>query len=125
MKLRIVFCMLSIMLVLAAAAMAADVTGKWIAQIPGRDGQNRETPFTFKVEGDKLTGTTAGRDGDVPIADGKINGDEISFTISRTFNNNTMKMIYKGKVSGDEIKFTQTREGGDQPPREFTAKRAK
>ncbi len=125
MKLRIAFCMLGVLMVMAAVAAAADVTGKWIAQMPGRDGQTREVPFTFKVEGDKLTGTTAGRDAETPIADGKINGDEISFSITRNFNGNSMKMLYKGKVSGDEIKFSMTREGGDQPPREFTAKRAK
>jgi hypothetical protein len=38
---------------------------------------------------------------------------------------NSIKVIYKGKVSGDEIKFTRMREGGNQPPTEFTAKRVK
>jgi hypothetical protein len=125
MKFRIAFCLLGILAVMASIAMAADVTGKWIAQMPGRDGQTREVPFTFKVDGEKLTGTTAGRDSEVPIADGKVTGDEISFTVTRTMGDNTMKFVYKGKVSGDEIKFTQTMEGGDRPPREFTAKRAK
>ena len=50
-------------LVLAATlvAQAADITGKWTAQVPGRDGQTSEQTFTFKVEGEKLTGTTTGR----------------------------------------------------------------
>ena len=48
--------------VLAATlvAHAADITGKWTAQVPGRDGQTRETTFNFKVDGEKLTGTTTG-----------------------------------------------------------------
>src|SRR5690242_12770191 len=115
-------------LVLAGIAMAwaAGVDGKWVAQVPGRQGQTAETTFTFKAEGSKLTGTVAGARGEAPIADGTIKGDEISFT--QTFSGqggNSVKVIYKGKVSGDEIKFVRTREGSDQPGTEFTAKRAK
>ena len=41
------------------AALAADVTGKWTAQVPGRQGQTRETTFTFKQDGETLTGTVS------------------------------------------------------------------
>jgi hypothetical protein len=109
--------------VLAAALQAADVTGKWVAQVPGRDGQTREQTFTFKVEGEKLTGSVTGRQGDVPITDGKISGDDLSFTVVMNFQGNEVKMLYKGKVAGQEIKFTRQREGGDQA-QEFVAKRA-
>jgi opacity protein-like surface antigen len=109
--------------VLAAALQAADVTGKWVAQVPGRDGQTRETTFTFKAEGETLTGSVTGRQGDVPITDGKISGDDLSFTVVMNFQGNEVKMLYKGKVAGQEIKFTRQREGGDQT-QEFVAKRA-
>ena len=112
---------------MAALAWAADVSGKWVAQVPGRGGQTRETTFNFKVDGGKLTGTVSGMQGDNPISDGKVSGDDISFTVALSFNGNDIKMNYKGKVAGDEIKFTRTVEGGGQtrPPQEFTAKRAK
>jgi hypothetical protein len=112
--------------VLAATlvAQAADVSGKWTAQVPGRDGQTRETTFTLKAEGEKLTGTTSGRNGDVPITDGTIKGDAIAFTVVMNFNGQEVKILYKGTVAGDEIKFTRQREGGDQPPAEFVAKKA-
>jgi len=118
---------LSVCFVLAALSLAwaADVDGKWTAQVPGRGGQTRETTFTFKAEGEKLTGTVSGMQGDNPISDGKISGDEISFTVKVSFNGNDITLLYKGKVSGDEIKMTRTRQGGDQPGQEFTAKRAK
>jgi hypothetical protein len=106
-------------------AWAADVDGKWVAQVPGRGGQTREQTFTFKVEGDKLTGTVSGMQGDNPISDGKISGDEISFTVKISFNGNDVTLLYKGKISGDEIKMTRSRPGGDQPGQEFTAKKAK
>ena len=125
MKKRTVF--LSVCFVFAALsiAWAADVDGKWTAQVPGRGGQTRETTFTFKAEGEKLTGTMSGMQGDNPISDGKISGDEISFTVKVSFNGNDITLLFKGKVSGDEIKMTRTRQGGDQPGQEFTAKRAK
>jgi hypothetical protein len=110
-----------------ALVWSGDVSGKWTAQVPGRDGQPQETTFTFTVEGDKLTGAVSGRQGDTPIADGKISGDEISFTVTRERQGNVIKQLYKGKVSGDEIKLTRSVEGGqgNRPPVEFTAKKAK
>jgi len=109
---------------LTLTAMAADVSGKWTAQVPGRGGQTREQTFTFKVDGNTLTGTVSGRMGDTPIADGKIDGDTISFTQTLEFNGNSIKFLYKGTVSGDEIKFTRSRDGGEGEPQAFTAKRA-
>jgi hypothetical protein len=119
--------LLSVCFVFAAMSLAwaADIDGKWTAQVPGRNGQTREQTFTFKAEGDKLTGTASGMQGDNPISDGKISGDEISFTVKISFNGNDVTLLYKGKVSGDEIKMTRTRQGGDQPGQEFTAKKVK
>ncbi len=106
------------------AAVAADVTGKWVAQVPGRGGQAMETTFNFKVDGDTLTGTIAGARGESKISDGKVSGDEISFTQVLEFNGNQIKLLYKGKVSGDEIQFTREREGGQGRSQQFTAKKA-
>ena len=111
-------------LVTTMAAFAADVTGKWTAQVPGRDGQMREQTFTFKVDGEKLTGTVSGMQGDTEIKDGTAKGDDIAFSVVRSTPNGEFKMSYTGKVAGNEIKFTAKREGGDRPPQEFVAKRA-
>jgi hypothetical protein len=96
---------------LLSAAWAADVTGKWVAQVPGRQGTN-ETTFNFKVDGDQLTGTVSSQMGDQPISEGKVSGDDISFVVTLSFGGNEIKLLYKGKVSGDEIKFTRERQGG-------------
>jgi hypothetical protein len=109
---------------LTLTAMAADITGKWTAQVPGRNGQAREATFNLKADGNTLTGTVAGPRGENPISDGKIDGDQISFNQTMEFNGNSVKLLYKGTVSGDEIKFTRSRDGGDAPAQEFTAKRA-
>ena len=68
---------------------------------------------------------TGGNIRDMAIADGKVTGDDVSFSVTREVQGNTFKIIYKGKVSGEEIKFTRTIEGRDVPPTEFTAKKAK
>jgi hypothetical protein len=125
MKKRTIFLSVCFLFAAMSSAWAADIDGKWTAQVPGRGGQTREQTFTFKAEGDKLTGTVSGMQGDNPISDGKISGDEVSFTVKVSFNGNDVTLLYKGKVSGDEIKMTRTRQGGDQPVQEFTAKRVK
>ena len=124
MKIRNVVLALALMAIVTAVAMAADITGKWKSEMPGRDGTPQATTYTFKVEGDKLTGTISGRGGDTAISDGKISGDDISFAVVRNFQGQERKMEYKGKVSGDEIKIS-VQFGPDMPPREMVAKRVK
>ena len=110
-------------LVCTVAAFAADVSGKWKAEVPGRGGQTRETTFTFKADGDKLTGSMTGFQGqEIPISEGKVSGDTISFVISMERGGNTFTRNYTGKVAGDQIQFKT--EGGQGPAREFVAKRA-
>lgn len=106
-------------LALSVVAFAADVTGKWTAQVPGRNGQTRETTFNFKVDGDKLTGTVSGQQGDTPISNGKVSGDVITFVRE----SQRGKQTFTGTVAGDEIKFKRAMEQGD--PQEFVAKRVK
>lgn len=89
---------------LPLAAAAADISGKWKAEFTTPDGTQRVNTFTFKVEDGKLTGTVAGSQDETPITDGKINGDEISFSADRPFG----MFTYTGKVSGNEIKLKVT-----------------
>jgi hypothetical protein len=87
-------------------AAAADITGTWKASIETPNGA-RETTFVFKADGDKLTGTVAGgRGGEAPIENGKIKGDDVSFTVTRKFQDREFKMEYKGKVDGDMMKLS-------------------
>ena len=46
----------TILLVASFSLLAADVTGKWVAEQPGRNGgPPRQTTFTLKADGAKLT----------------------------------------------------------------------
>lgn len=103
-------------LLFAGAAVAADVSGKWVGQMPGRDGGTIEQNFLLKQEGAKITGKMTmdfgGQTMEQQIVDGKIEGDQISFTTVAEFGGNEIRFNYKGSVSGNEMKLTRTREGG-------------
>jgi hypothetical protein len=114
----------TLLIAFSLAVFAADVSGKWTAAVPGRGGQTRDVTFTLKADGDKLTGSMTGFQGmEIPITDGKVAGDTVSFVTVVERNGNSMKTNYTGTVAGDEIKFKT--EGGRGGPQEFAAKRAK
>ena len=123
---RMVVRTLALVAVCLAVAWAADVSGKWKAEYQSPDGQTRQSTFTFKVDGEKLTGTLASAMGESQISEGKVSGDQISFVVIRNFGGDDVKFSYKGKVSGDEIKLAVTANfGGEERTFEMTAKREK
>jgi hypothetical protein len=117
-------CALTIgLLLVTGIAFGADVDGKWTGSIAGMDGNNMTIGYTFKADGATLTGTTKGMDGkDIAIKDGKINGNNISFSVTFDFGGQEMKMEYKGVVSADQIKLTFDMMG---QPSEIILKKAK
>ena len=116
--------MLGMMVLAAAMAFAAEVNGKWTAEMETPRGTMKQT-FDFKSEGAKLTGTVAGARGSADITEGKIDGAKISFKVKRETPNGTMVQAFEGTVAADEIKLTMKMEGMDMPPREMVAKRDK
>jgi hypothetical protein len=123
-----------VFLALLTSARAADIFGRWIAQtrvIPesGSDDLWRglraigETVFSFRADGTKLTGTVTDPQGETTISEGKIDGDEVSFVVIRSFGGNEMKVVYEGKVALNEIEFTSKVQGGKGQPQKFIAKR--
>ena len=112
--------------IFATVLFAADVSGTWKAEVPGRGGNMQTNTIVLKQEGAKLTGTLdGGRGGPVEITNGKVEGDTVTFTVVRSFGGNDIKQNFKGAVSGAEIKFTRTMEGGQGAPAvEFVAKKA-
>ena len=123
---------MTILLVASFALLAADVSGKWTFEQPGRGGNpGRPVTITLKVDGSTLTGTmpAGGRGGGgdpIAISDGKVDGNAISFIVKREMNGNTMITKYEGVVSGDELKLKITRNGQDGTPMttEVVAKRS-
>lgn len=113
----------SLALVFAAAlALAGDVTGTWKGQLSTPNGDKIDLTYTFKQDGEKLTGTTAGPEGDpIEITDAKVTGDQITFAINAPMNGGT-KIAHTGKVvSASEIQIKM--DIGDQMSQTFTIKK--
>lgn len=119
-------CMIGRIFVIALAGvtllLAADPTGTWTGDQPGRDGNTYNITFKLKAEGAKLTGTMGGEQFEQPIQNGEIHGDDISFTVHLEFGDG-IDLKYTGKVATDKIDFKVQRSGDDkgQP---FVAKRS-
>jgi hypothetical protein len=106
-----------ILLALCVPAFAADVDGKWTGTVEGMNGP-MNVNFTFKADGEKLTGTTTGIDGsDVAIADGKItpDGKNVTFKVTLDFGGMPFVLNYKGAVTPAEIKLTAEIPGMPMP----------
>lgn len=106
----------------AAAALAADVTGNWKGQTVGRDGNTRDISFTFKQDGEKLSGNMVTPMGERPISDGSVKGDDVAFKMVMEFNGNSMTINYTGKVVDGEIKMKSQRDGAPRA-QEFSLKK--
>src|SRR5215472_5889740 len=90
----------------AAPARAADIDGKWTGSLATTVGPIQIT-FNFKADGATLTGTGAGPDGtELPIANGKIDGDRISFVVTIDFGRMTLDLNCTGQVSPDTVKLS-------------------
>ena len=97
--------LLCLLAVFALCASAADVTGTWKGTADTPNGPIERT-FIFKVDGNKLTGeTTSQLSGTSPITDGKIEGDNLSFSVTIKIQDTELKLNYTGKLNGNEIKF--------------------
>ncbi len=113
-----------ILLAVTAVALAADVTGKWVWEtrgfgFGGGGGMTIKTTLTLKVDGAKLTGsiTVPSFGGgppdpgsppqmeEVPISNGKIDGNNITFEVTREIMGNTRTTKYEGVLAGADLKI--------------------
>lgn len=87
-----------------------DPTGTYQWVMPGRNGgPDRTNSLALKLDGGMLTGklTSPGRGGmatETAINDAKLSGADVSFTVVRTFNDNTFTNTYTGTIADGAIK---------------------
>lgn len=83
----------------AAFAQTNPIDGNWKGTRETPNG-TFEIEYTFKVEGDKLTGTWKTQFGETKIENGKVEGKKFSYSIS--FNemtiNNTGELINENEI---------------------------
>jgi hypothetical protein len=117
-----VVCILAIWIAARSIGSAADFSGNWVAQ-QMREGRAATIAFDFKVNGDKLTGTVSPAGRPSVISEGKVSGNNISFAIVRTVDDNISRVDYTGALSGDELKIVASI--GGRKVLDCTAKRSK
>jgi hypothetical protein len=107
---------------LVSAARAVDISGTWTASFDTQIGVQNYT-YEFAVKDGVLTGTAKSEMGESKLADGKVDGDNVSFVENVSFQGNDIRIDYKGTISSaDEIKFT--RQVGEFATEQLVAKRA-
>ncbi|MFN0123106.1 MAG: hypothetical protein ACKV2V_21610 [Blastocatellia bacterium] len=98
-----------------AASGGHNITGEWAGQVETAQGSGSPA-FTFKQEGEKLTGQYKGMLGEAPV-NGTVKGADVDFVIETSQG----KVVYKGKIEGAEMKGTVSL--GDIGSGTWTAKR--
>lgn len=89
---------LVLILALTAAAFVANVTGRWTGSVSTPNG-DFEIVYTFEAAGETLTGALETPNGNVPIREGTVNGDEIGFVIDIM----DSAVRHTGTVTGDTL----------------------
>ncbi len=116
-KLTLSLVLLCVVLALVTTAQdKVDVTGNWVFQVETSGGSGSPT-FTFKQEGETLTGKYNGQFGTADIK-GTVKGNQIEFS----FNAEGLGVItYSGTIETGAMKGKVTL--GDQASGTWTAKR--
>jgi hypothetical protein len=104
-------------------AAAADVSGTWTASFETQVGTQNYT-YELHAQGMALTGTAKSNlVGEVTLADGKVDGNKITFVENGMYQGMPVSFSYTGELVGDEIHFKRALMGFE--PEEFVAKRSK
>jgi len=96
------------------------VDGTWNVVVKSPMGDQPST-LTLKADGGTLTGTASAQGNTNPIANGKVDGDTISWSNSIT-TPFPMTLEFTGKVAGDDL--TGTVKAGSFGSFPFSGKRA-
>jgi len=81
------------------AAAAAGAGGKWQGQIDTPDGPITVV-YNFILNGEEVTGTATGPEGDLALDNGRIDGDILTFTL--TLNDGAL-ILHEATVAEDHM----------------------
>jgi hypothetical protein len=113
----IVFFFATLTLFAPTAFAASDITGKWDSTV-NLGGNSGSPSFTFKQDGEKLSGSYSGLFGEAALT-GTVKGSAVNFD----FEVSGTKIHYEGKVSDDGKTIEGTCDYGGNAGK-FTATRA-
>jgi hypothetical protein len=122
---RILFANVLFCVLFSGIAMAADISGNWSGTMQMGDNPISLT-YAFKQDGEKVTGTVTTPQGQaIPLSDGKIAGDKITFYVQVDMGGTPAKFSSEGVLKGDEITLTTKAEGGPDMGPPMVLKRVK
>ena len=112
------------------ARAQVDITGTWELSWETQRGATTST-VNFEQDGDTFTGTAqmamGGRGGgagggtrEIEITDGKVDGDQITFSMAMGRGERSFTFTFAGTVDGDAMEGTMTTMRGENP---FTGKK--
>src|SRR5579862_6864110 len=91
---------------IVSAQAPAQVAGTWTMTNEGRGGTVTST-LTIMQDGSALKGTLKGMNGmEIPLEDASVNGNNITFTVTRMGRGGEVKVKYDGTVAGDTMMGT-------------------
>jgi hypothetical protein len=96
---------------LTLTALASDITGIWSGQLTDRNGDIQDLSFRFNIKDNVLSGKMYGDNESIPIEDARIEGNEITFSVTTELNGSITKFIYSGQINGDELTLVRRRGG--------------
>lgn len=102
-----------------STSASADISGAWVFTVETDQGSGSPT-FTFKQEGEKLTGTYKGLFGEAPL-EGTVKGKEVKFSFKVDAQGVEAVISYSGAIEGSSMKGTAKL--GDLGSGTWTAKR--
>jgi hypothetical protein len=118
--------LLTLFLILAAPLQAQDATGTWELSYETQRGA-RTLTVTLVQEETTVTGTATlqmmgppgggggGGTREVEISDGKMEGDQLSFTLNMGMGERTFSQSFVATVTGDTMEGTMTTPRGENP----------
>jgi hypothetical protein len=103
----------------------ADPVGTWTWTTRWRrDGEGFESKLTIKKEGDALSGSHTGRDGETPIEKVKLEGNILSFEFTTENDRGSFTSSFSGEIDGDTFEpVIATKFGEREMKRSITATR--
>ncbi len=105
------FACLTLILFLAFAVMAADVSGKWAGTLKPENGDDSNGFLILKQNGSVITGSGGPDEGEQwPLQNGKIAGDKVTLEVKSPEN-----VVYKCEltIAGDTMKGDVVATGPD------------
>jgi alpha-galactosidase len=113
---------LAVTLFAPLSALAADLSGDWIATTPRPEGGQLQLVLRLKQDGTRLTGILSLPSRDLAIIDGQVSGGDFSFSVQTVIADKARTLHYTGTVTDATLTLTAPQPNGGS--RQYTGRRA-